>query len=61
MIYKAAYLYDSGAIECGDRIIADTDIDAAFQCRERAIERHARPFGLHEDRNGLIRPVDYLA
>lgn len=63
MLYKAAYLYGSGGIQCGDCIYAQSDGDAAAMAQARAKCKHAEVFGLHEVTgtadNGvdLIRPV----
>lgn len=65
MLYKTAYLYQSGAIECGDCIYAASDADAALMADARAKARGADIFGLHEvtgtadDGADLIRPVSY--
>ena len=65
MLYKTAYLYQSGAIECGDCIYATSDADAALMAHARAKVRRADVFGLHEvtgtadDGSDLIRPVSY--
>lgn len=64
MIYKAAYLYQSGAIECDDCIYATSDADAASMATARAKVRGAGNFGLHavtgtaDDGSDLIRPVE---
>ena len=36
MIYKSAYIYQSGAIECGDCIYATSDADAVLMAKARA-------------------------
>ena len=63
MTYKSAYIYQSGAIECGDCIYATSDADAVLMAKARAKVRRADVFGLHEvagradDGRDLIRPV----
>ena len=63
-MYKAAYLYPSGAIEDGDCIYAISDDDAKLVAAARAKARGAAPFGLHEvmghadDGTDLIRPIE---
>ena len=63
MIYKSAYIYQSGAIECGDCIYATSDADAVLMGRGRAKLRRAELFGLHEvagknDSGGdVLRPI----
>lgn len=63
MIYKSSYIYQSGAIECGDCIYATSDADAVLMANARAKVRRADVFGLHEvagradDGRDLIRPV----
>jgi len=65
MLYKAAYLYQSGAIECGDCIYATSNDDAVTMAKARAKCRHADLFGLHQvtgtanDGSDLILLVDY--
>ncbi len=62
-LYAAAYLYPSGAIEAGDKYLADSDACAVRVARERAHARHAALFGLHEETGRtahggvLVRPV----
>ena len=67
MLYKASYLYPSGAIEVGNCIYANSDADAVLMADARAKVRHADTFGLHEvtgcadDGSDLIRPVKWSA
>ena len=62
-LYKSAYLYQSGAIESGDCIYAESDADASMMAEVRAKVRRAQTFGLYEvtghadDGTDLIRPV----
>ena len=63
MIYKSSYIYQSGAIECGDCIYATSDADAVLMGRGRAKLRRAELFGLYEvagrnDGGGdVLRPI----
>ena len=63
MLYKAAYMYQSGAIECGDCIYATSTEDAISMAIARAKCRHADLFGMHivtgtaDDGSDLILPV----
>ena len=62
-LYKAAFIWDSGAIGAGNEIYADTD-DAAIKKAKAAAKKHgAKLFGLHEQftlRDKVTRrPVTY--
>jgi len=65
--YKAAFLFSSGAIECGHGLRAQSDADALRMARGMALDRRASLFGLHEVTGrtasgvDLIRPVAFSA
>ena len=48
MLYKAAFLYQSGGIECGVQFDACCDADAVALAQEMARKRHAQLFSLRE-------------
>lgn len=62
-LYKAAFLYQSGGIEAGFKIRADSDEEAVSKAEKEAANRYAKLFGLHEVTGkgslggDLIRPV----
>ena len=60
MLYKAAYLYPSGAIECGDCIYATSDGDAVLMFEARTKYRKASKFGLHEVTGTADNGIDLI-
>lgn len=48
MLYEAAFLYRSGALECGVQFDAATDADAVALAKRMAFERKAQLFSLRE-------------
>lgn len=48
MDYKAAFLYQSGGIECGVQLTADSDGAAIGRAQEMAHNRGAQLFSLRE-------------
>ena len=60
MLYKAAYLYQSGGIEAGDCIYASSDSDALLMAEARAKCRYADTFGLHEVTGHADNGIDLI-